>query len=134
MSKVAGLYASKGEVGFTPLPAGDYLIEAHEPIDEAVSSNGNPQYILKSTVIDDAKGTGEFEGRKYTEYFTVSEKQFTIDKLKNMLNAFGVEVTKVGNFDNDSIMGKQAWVTLAIENDDKGKERNRSREYFPVED
>jgi hypothetical protein len=132
--KVSGLGNSKG-LKRVPLVEGDYLLECLEA-EWTESRSGNPMLVLQHQVLDgDAQENGDSpNGRKLTNRMAVTEHQFTIDKLRNAVDAHDVAVTKGDTFDEKEFVGKQAEARVTVETyeaeDGSQRETNRIQYYY----
>ena len=90
------------------------MIEAAEP---KHSSQGNPMLNVKFAVV-----TGEFEGRKVFNNYTLTEKSLWV--LKQMLAAIGIKAAGKMDLDPTEMLGKTLTVDL-ITDEYNGSPRNK---------
>ena len=142
----------EGQKGFTPVPAGKYLIEVTDYRQGTASENaknaGAPtiswEFTIQSTVggeevITDRTGEEvKVADRKVWENMTIVENSFW--RLKAFLEACGFDVSGEIDFDPDEVVGStliaKVGVQPARKNKDTGDEyeaRNAVKAFFAIE-
>jgi hypothetical protein len=109
---------------FTPLPEDDYLCRV-DNVEEALTGAGDEMWKVRHLVTK-----GEFKGRYIFDNLVFSEK--ALKRAKLILRCLGVDVSGEINLTPEMIKGKQAIVTVKLEDyvDDEGREKKRNRVPF----
>jgi hypothetical protein len=123
MSKtvVRGLSKSKGIAAREPYARGWYKFEVKTGV-EKESKAGNQMFVHELEILEapEQPDDRKVEGKKFTCYFPITEKEFTVDKLANFVHAAGVRVASDDGYDPAKAVGKVIWGELYHDTDDKG--------------
>jgi hypothetical protein len=109
MSKtiVNGLSTSRG-VTSSPYAKGWYKFSVKEA-EQGESKNGNLQFVFRKEILEGPKQERKVEGGKFTSFFTISEAEFTVDKLRDFVDACGLRISSDDGFDPQKCVGKVVW-------------------------
>jgi len=132
--KAPGSYKATGEVGFPVVPAGEYEMRCKKAV-AGESKNGNPQVRLECIILsgEPMENGSPTKGLPYSEFITITEKAFTVEKWKNTCNAFGVEVDKNSNAELEDFKGQVAIANVEVRMYNE-QEQNQVREWFSPDD
>lgn len=136
--KVSGLYDASPDIqtGFPPLDEGDYLLETIESEWTTSKTSGNPMLKLQHQVLDgpEQEDDKNIAGRRLFSNLAVTDKPFTIQKLKNACVAHGVEISKQGSFDEKEFIGKKVTAKVGLRMNELTNEPDNNIETFYFED
>ncbi len=137
-AKITGLGKSKGDVGGAVIiDDGDYLVEV-QTFEEGKSKKGDLQYTVKMNILDGPEQERDIQGMPWTVWPTIVSgheyEELMVNRLKNMLNAFGVEVRQDA-FNPDDAVGKRAVMRIKNKTDkDSGERRSEVQKFLSLDD
>ena len=101
---------------FGVLPEGEYLCEVEACEEKTGKTSGEPYWNLKMAVIE-----GEHENRIIFDKLFFTEG--ALKRTKLVFKRLGVDVSGEQNYEEEELVGRQAYVTAAIEQYE-GKDKN----------
>lgn len=128
---VRGLSKSKGISSREPYAPGWYRFEVKTG-DEKISKAGNTMFVHEMKILEapEQPNDRDVKGKKFTAYFVITEKDFTIDKLKNFTLAAGVRVASDDGYDPAKAIGKVVWGRLGMGTGSDGTPQAQSNEFL----
>ena len=114
------------ESGGAKVPADDYAFKVAKCVMGESKSSGNPMVVFTFEITQ-----GKYKGKKLIERATLTKE--SLWKLKNILEALGIEVSGRSRINPESYVGEECGGTVA---DDEYNNKTVSRivDFFPLED
>lgn len=111
---VKNLSKSKGITRETYSP-GIYHFEVKGG-EERESKSGNTMFVHDLKILEGPEFPSgrESTGGKFTAYFPITESEFTVDKLKDFVNALGIRIGSDDGYDPAKAIGKSFWGQLSL--------------------
>jgi hypothetical protein len=132
---VKGLSKSKGISAREPYAPGWYKFDVATGV-EKESKAGNTMFVHELKILEapEQPNDRDVAGKKFTCYFVVTDKEFTVDKLKNFVNACGLRIASDDGYDPAKAVGKVVWGRLGMGTGADGTPQAQANEFLSEDD